>query len=76
MKIGNIEIQNGLFLGPMAGFTDLPFRKIAKELGVGLTYTEMVSAKALYYGDKKTQRLLEQRTNCALFRYSAESLRS
>ncbi|MBP3347371.1 MAG: tRNA dihydrouridine synthase DusB [Clostridia bacterium] len=59
MKIGNIEIQNGLFLGPMAGFTDLPFRKIAKELGVGLTYTEMVSAKALYYGDKKTQRLLE-----------------
>lgn len=58
MKIGNIEIKNKAFLGPMAGFTDLPLRKISKEFGAGLTYTEMVSAKALYYGDKKTQRLL------------------
>lgn len=58
MKIGNTEIKNKAFLGPMAGFTDLPLRKIAKEFGAGLTYTEMVSAKALYYGDKKTQRLL------------------
>ncbi len=57
MKIGNIQLNNAV-LGPMAGFTDLPFRKIAKEYGAGLTYTEMVSAKALYYGDKKTQRLL------------------
>ncbi len=58
MKIGNINIPNNLFLGPMAGFTDYPFRKICKEYGVGLTYTEMVSAKALYYGDKKTENLL------------------
>ncbi len=58
MKIGNINIKNNLFLGPMAGFTDYPFRRICKEYGVGLTYTEMVSAKALYYGDKKTESLL------------------
>ncbi len=58
MKIGNIELGHNVFLGPMAGFTDLPFRKIAKKYGAGLTYTEMVSAKALYYGDKKTKRLL------------------
>lgn len=58
MNIGNIEVKSNVFLGPMAGFTDLPLRKIAKEFGAGLTYTEMVSAKALYYGDKKTKRLL------------------
>lgn len=67
MKIGNIEFKNNVFLGPMAGFTDLPLRKIAKDFGAELTYTEMVSAKALYYGDKKTQRLLVPEDNkCAV----------
>ena len=58
MKIGNIELKGNVFLGPMAGFSDYPFRKICKEYGAALTYTEMVSAKALYYGDKKTRVLL------------------
>ena len=63
MKIGNLEFKNNIFLGPMAGFTDYPFRRICKGFGAALTYTEMVSAKALYYGDKKTQVLLVPEDN-------------
>ena len=48
MKIGNIEIENCLALGPMAGVTDLPFRLLCKEMGCNMLYTEMVSAKAFY----------------------------
>lgn len=59
MKIGNIETDNNIFLAPMAGITDLPFRLICKEYGAGLVYTEMVSAKALLYGDEKTKLLLK-----------------
>lgn len=59
MKIGNIEIENNLVLGPMAGVTDLPFRKLCKEQGCGLLYTEMVSAKAIHYKNKNTNDLLE-----------------
>lgn len=58
MKIGNIEIKNNIFLAPMAGVTDLPFRKICKRYGCGVTYSEMVSAKGLYYKDKKTASLM------------------
>ncbi len=58
MKIGNLTFEHGVFLAPMAGFTDLPFRTICKEYGCEFTYTEMVSAKALCYGDKKTKLLL------------------
>lgn len=58
MKIGNVEIENGLALGPMAGVTDLPFRLLCKEQGCGLMYTEMVSAKAILYKNKKTKDLL------------------
>lgn len=58
MKIGNVEIKNNIFLAPMAGITDMTFRKICREHGAGLTYTEMVSAKGLYYKDKKTPELL------------------
>ena len=58
MQIGNIEINSKLALAPMAGVTDYAFRTICKELGAGLTYTEMVSAKALVYKDKKTRNLL------------------
>lgn len=50
MRIGNIEIANPVILAPMAGVTDLPFRILAKELGCGLVYTEMVSDK----GDRKS----------------------
>jgi len=59
VKIGNIVINSRLALAPMAGVTDLAFRTICRELGAGLTYTEMVSAKALVYKDKKTKSLLQ-----------------
>jgi len=57
-KLGNAELKNPFLLGPMAGITDAPLRRIAGELGASLTYTEMVSAKGLWYGDKKTEELL------------------
>ncbi len=59
MKIGNVEIDNNLALGPMAGVTDLTFRLICKEFGCGLVVTEMVSAKGIYYNDEKTEKLME-----------------
>lgn len=59
MQIGNITINGKLALAPMAGVTDLAFRHICREHGAALTVTEMVSAKALCYKDKKTPRLLE-----------------
>ncbi len=58
IKIGDVELENNVFLAPMAGITDKAFRKIVKEYGAGLTYTEMASAKALYYQDKKTEKLI------------------
>lgn len=59
MKIGNIEIENAVALAPMAGVTDLPFRQLCREMGCGLFYTEMVSAKAILYKNKNTAPLLE-----------------
>ena len=58
IRIGDITISSKLALAPMAGVTDLAFRTICRELGAGLTYTEMVSAKALVYQDRKTRSLL------------------
>ncbi len=58
MKIGTIEIKSQLALAPMAGVTDLAFRTICRELGAGYTVTEMVSAKALCFQDKKSIPLL------------------
>lgn len=58
MKIGNLTFENNVFLAPMAGVTDISFRGLCKEMGCGLVYTEMVSAKALYYGSENTQTLL------------------
>ena len=57
MKIGNVEIENSLALGPMAGVTDLPFRLLCKEQGCGMLYTEMVSAKAILYKNNKGRGL-------------------
>ncbi len=57
--IGNFKPKNPYFLAPMAGFTDLSFRTICSRMGAGLTYTEMVSAKGLYYGDRKSHKILE-----------------
>lgn len=58
LKIGNVTIPGILALGPMAGVTDLPFRLLCKEQGAGLIYTEMVSAKGIYYNNKNTESLL------------------
>ena len=58
-KIGNVEIENGLVLAPMAGITDKSFRTLAREHGAGLTVSEMISAKGVYYKDKKTALLAE-----------------
>ena len=59
IKIGNVELQNNLILAPMAGVTDLPFRIIVEKFNPGLVCTEMVSSKALFYGDEKTKQLLK-----------------
>ena len=59
LMIGTVEIPSRLALAPMAGVTDLAFRAICRELGAGLTCTEMVSAKALCYQDKKTLPLMQ-----------------
>lgn len=59
MKIGNLELENNVFLAPMAGVTDMPFRILCKEMGCGLVYSEMVSAKGMFYQSKNTGKLLE-----------------
>jgi len=61
LKIGNVELENNIFLAPMAGITDLPFRLICKEFGPGLVCTEMISAKGLFYDDSKTKMLLNMK---------------
>ena len=58
MKIGNVQLDNEVFLSPMAGVTDLPFRTICKEKGCGMLYTEMINAKALCYDDENTKKIL------------------
>ncbi len=58
MKIGNLELDNKVFLSPMAGVTDLPFRLICKEQDCGMLYTEMINAKALCYDDANTKKML------------------
>lgn len=59
LQIGNVTLENNLILAPMAGVTDLPFRLLCREAGAGLLCMEMVSAKAIYYGNKNTEALLE-----------------
>ena len=64
MRIGNLEVNNPLFLGPMAGVTDWAFREICAQLGAGVTVTEMVSSRALVYKDKKSASLLGRNRDC------------
>lgn len=59
VKIGGLTIPNPVFLAPMAGFTDKPFRMLAHEYGCGLVYTEMVSSEAIIYNSKKTACLFD-----------------
>ncbi len=58
-KIGNVQMENPFVLAPMAGVTDLAFRKLCKEQGAGLLCMEMVSAKAISFKNKNTQALME-----------------
>ncbi len=64
MKIGNLEVENPLILGPMAGVTDWAFREVCSQLGANITVTEMVSSRALVYKDKKTAALLRRNDGC------------
>lgn len=57
--IGDVWINGRIALGPMAGVTDLPFRALCKEMGVSLVYTEMISAKGIYYKNNNTKMLCE-----------------
>ena len=58
LKIGSVEIENPAVLAPLAGITDLPFRRLAKEAGCGLVYSEMVSANGLIYRQARTWELV------------------
>ena len=60
MRIGNLEVNNPLALGPMAGVTDWAFRTVCAQLGANITVTEMVSSRALVYRDKKSAALLRK----------------
>ena len=63
MYIGTVNIPGKLYLAPMAGVTDLAFRQICRELGADMSCTELVSAKALCYQDKKSRGLLKLADN-------------
>ena len=58
LKIGNVMLKNNILLAPMAGITDLPFRVICEKFEPGLVFSEMVSSKAIFYGDEKTKKLM------------------
>lgn len=58
LQIGKVKLKNNILLAPMAGITDLPFRIIARRYGAGYACTEMVSSKAIMYGDEKTKKLI------------------
>lgn len=58
IKIGTLELDNPFVMAPLAGITDVPMRRLAKEQGAAMVYSEMISAKGLWYKDKNTERLL------------------
>ena len=62
-KIGNVEIDNQVVLAPMAGISNSAYRRICKEMGCGLIYAEMVSDKAISFGNKKTLDMLYMTDN-------------
>lgn len=59
IKIGNVTVKNNVFLAPMAGWTDVPFRRILRQFGPGLTYTEMASSEAMKFGSYRTEKILK-----------------
>ncbi len=75
IQIGTFSPRNNIFLAPMAGVTDMPFRYQCVKMGAGLTYTEMVSAKGMVYNDKKTNELTQTHpaeAPCALQLFGSE----
>ena len=73
--IGGVTIRNNLFLAPLAGYTNYPFRRICERSGAGLAFTEMVSAKGLKYGSENTRALLyttEEESPCAVQLFGSE----
>ena len=75
ISIGNIKTENNVFLAPLAGYTNYPFRRLCKGYGAGLCYTEMVSAKGLKYGSENTKELLytdEHEGLCAVQIFGSE----
>lgn len=69
MRIGNVTTENNVFLAPMAGVSDSSFRRICRRYGAGMVYSEMISAKGLYYNDKKTAELMhitDEERPCAI----------
>ncbi len=63
LKIGDVTLKNNIFLAPLAGYTDVAFRRLCRDFGVGLTTTEMVSVKGLCYGSENTRELLATADN-------------
>lgn len=69
LTVGNVQLKNNLVFAPIAGFSEVGFRHLCAKYGVGLTYTELVSAKGLVYGNKGTEELLattDIETPCAV----------
>lgn len=63
INIGNVKVKNNVFLAPMAGVTDIAFRRVCRKYNPGLTFTEMASSTAMWYGDKKTKKILNIEKN-------------
>jgi len=63
MKIGNVRLENGFFLAPMANFSTPPFRRLCKEFGAGLTTSEMVSCEAVIHGNERTEEMFARARN-------------
>lgn len=59
MKIDNIEFENNIFLAPMSGITDIVFRRLCKEMGCGVVFTEMIIANGIIYRNRRTQEMLK-----------------
>ena len=73
LKIGNISLPHRAVFGPMAGFTDAPCRRLMAQHGAGFTVSEMVSSRALVYGDHKTVSMLKAEPNGAPYGVQIES---
>ncbi len=80
LKIGSYQTDNNIFLAPMAGYTDYPFREVALKSGYGLCFTELASAKGLIYGGRANAELVYcgddiNKTSVQIFGSEPESMR-